>query len=133
MDPELVKKGRHEELEYFHKYGVYNVVPRSKCYEETGKTPVTTRWVDTNKGDDVSPDVRCRLVARQVKTHADHTTFASTPPLENLKYFLAAMVESEREACWNLQIWQPERLLGVKTLQFDELMKFTYVLHQSIA
>ena len=28
-----------------------------------------------------------------MKTHTDHTTFASTPPLENLKYFLAAMVE----------------------------------------
>ena len=27
---------------------------------------IKTRWVDTNKGDEWSPEIRCRLVAKEV-------------------------------------------------------------------
>ena len=47
-------------------------MPRSKAREKTGKPPITTRWVDVNKGDDENPNYRSRLVARQLKAH-DHS------------------------------------------------------------
>ena len=45
-----------------------------------------TRWVDTNKGDERSPEIRCRLVAREVKKA---NFFASTPPLEAVKFLIS--------------------------------------------
>ena len=30
-------------------------------------TPITVKWVDTNKGDDKRPNCRSRLVAREIK------------------------------------------------------------------
>ena len=44
--------------------GIWEVVPISQCWAVTGKKPLGVRWVDTNKGTEVQPDVRCRLVAR---------------------------------------------------------------------
>ena len=32
----------------------------------TGNKPVKVRWVDVNKGDDESSNVRCRIVARDL-------------------------------------------------------------------
>ena len=49
------------------------------CIEETGKPPIGTRWVDTNKGDDRCPKVRSRIVAQELKRHSDFALFAATP------------------------------------------------------
>ena len=38
-----------------------------ECRRVTGKLPVTTRWVDVNKGDDINPNVRSPLVSRQIR------------------------------------------------------------------
>ena len=51
--------------------GIWEVRPVSDCWDATGKGPIGVRWVDTNKGSEAEPDVRCRLVARDVKNKAD--------------------------------------------------------------
>ena len=33
----------------------------------TGKPPITARWVDVNKGDNINPNIRSRLVAWQIR------------------------------------------------------------------
>ena len=43
---------------------VYCRVPIAECGSHQ---VIKTRWVDTNKGDERSPDIRCRLVAKEVK------------------------------------------------------------------
>ena len=43
---------------------------------------IGSRWVNYNKNDINHPDVRCRLVAREVNLHADESFYAATPPLE---------------------------------------------------
>eukprot|EP00972_Heterocapsa_arctica_P022818 3358431-Heterocapsa_arctica.AAC.1 len=67
---------------------VYTKVPLAQCREETGKAPTSLRWIDTNKGDDQSPEHRSRLVVRELKrkitTLSASELFASTPPLEML-------------------------------------------------
>jgi hypothetical protein len=57
------------------------------------------KWVDTNKGSDEAPIIRCRLVARDFKTKGDKDReefLAATPPLE-LKRMLISRTASRRK------------------------------------
>ena len=63
LKPDLVRAAREEELKVVEEMGVSEIRPISECFEVTGKKPVKVRWVDVNKGDDESPNVRCRIVA----------------------------------------------------------------------
>ena len=71
-------------------------MPRQKCYDATGKAPITVRWVDVNKGDDISPRYRSRLVARQLKCRdkSGDSYFSPTPPLEGLRAVLSLAATS---------------------------------------
>ena len=56
-------------------------------------TVIKTRWVDTDEEDERSPDVRGRLLAKEVKqrnnTEEESANFiASTPPLETVKFLI---------------------------------------------
>ena len=66
-------------------------VPRKRAKEVTGKSPISVRWVDVNKGDEVEPNYRSRLVARQIKArdHSGNSYFAPAPPLEALRTVLS--------------------------------------------
>jgi hypothetical protein len=50
-----------------------------------------------NKGTVDKPNIRCRLVAREIKTHDNESFLAATPPLESLK-MLIALASAKR---WN--------------------------------
>ena len=52
---------------------------------------MSARWVDTNEGDEVHPNYRSRLVARQLKAmdKSGHSFFAPAPPLEALRTVLS--------------------------------------------
>ena len=90
LDPDLVRKARQAEIEYFTKMGVYRKVPREKCYEQTGKAPIGVRWVDVNKQDNINPKYRSRLVAKHFKTGASNPEwYAATPPLEALRTIIS--------------------------------------------
>merc|ERR1711989_21862 len=67
LKPELVRKARQEEMRTFRELGVYEKVPLQQCYDETGKPPISVRWVDINKGDLERPEYRSRLVAKEIK------------------------------------------------------------------
>ena len=56
---------------------------------------VGSRWVICTKNDPSNPDIRARLVAQEVNTHADHAFFAATPPLES-KRMLFSQWSTER-------------------------------------
>ncbi len=49
------------------KKGIWDVVDESECWKKTGAAPVSTRWVDRNKGTEEQPGVRSRIVARDFK------------------------------------------------------------------
>ena len=53
--------------------------------QKTGKAPITTKWVDVDKGRDGEVLIRSRLVARDFKNKNDERNFdvfVATPPLE---------------------------------------------------
>ena len=64
---------------------LYDKVPVEECMRMTGRKPISTRWIDINKGDVSNPNYRSRLVAREINTHKRNDLFAATPPLEALK------------------------------------------------
>ncbi len=84
LDKELAVKARKLEMEFFKKMGVYTKVKR-----EAWMKVITTKWLDVNKGDGENPNVRARLVGRELKMDKRDDLFAATPPLESLKAILA--------------------------------------------
>lgn len=56
-------------------------VPLSEAQANTEGEIIGSRWVNCNTND-VSPDVRWRLVAQEVNLHANDSFYAATPSLE---------------------------------------------------
>ena len=50
---------------------------------------IDTRWIDTNKADELNPEYRSRLVGRELNDSKDDSLYASTPPLEALRVVLS--------------------------------------------
>ena len=89
LPPDLVHAARKLELDYFNGKMVWEKRPIGEARRVTGKPPITVRWVDVNKGDNANPNVRSRLVARQIRQAGEDAIFAPTPPLEALRSILS--------------------------------------------
>ena len=76
IDPQLVKKARQVELEFFRHVHVYDKVPRRQQRDSRGKI-ISTRWVDTHNGDLSAPDDCSRLVGQSFATHNDDSLYAA--------------------------------------------------------
>ncbi len=102
---DLVKEARAKELAFFHSKGVWLKVPKTTARAVSGKNPISVRWVDVNKGDELHPKYRSRLVARQMKAHdlSGQSYFAPAPPLEALRTVISlAMTEvGKHKPDWN--------------------------------
>ena len=91
LDPEMVRGGTCRRVGWIPQDAVYCRVPVA---EIGSHKIIKTRWVDINKGDEQSPEIRCRLVAKEVKkrnnTEEESANFfASTPPLEAVKFLIS--------------------------------------------
>jgi len=91
LNDELVIKARAVELSFFHSKGVWTKRPKAMARSKTRRPPISVRWVDVNKGDDLNPNVRSRLVARELKAldKSGQSYFAPAPPLEALRTVLS--------------------------------------------
>lgn len=86
--PELVVEARAEEMMYFKKMKVYDIVPESGQTETGGKI-IGTMCVDVNKGETVNLNCTSRLVGREFNVGRDDSVYAATPPLEALRMVLS--------------------------------------------
>ena len=85
LDAHSVAAARCEEIDFMRQLGVWEAATVEECVERTGRMPVSTRWVDVDKGRDGHVEIRSRLVARDFKVRGDSRefdVFASMPPLE---------------------------------------------------
>ena len=64
----------------------------SECRPRTGRPPISIRWVEPNRGDAASPNIRSRLVAREMRLPGEEAVFAATSPFENLRMMLSHAV-----------------------------------------
>ena len=83
--PALVHAARREELEYFNSMKVWELRSCEEARRQQGKPPISVKWVDVNKGDDLTPRYRSRLVAREVRRAGEDPIFAPAPPLEAVR------------------------------------------------
>ena len=92
----LVREARAEGLNYFNTLPVWEVVKTQKCLDITGRPPISTKWVDVNKGDQQDYDVRCRLVAREMGGAKSDEFYAPTPPLEAKRLLFSEAARNRR-------------------------------------
>ena len=90
-----MKAAREEEIRGAEAMGVWANVPRSEAFARTGKAPVGTRWVDTDKGDGTSHKVRSRVVAQELRRESDFSLFVATPPIESIKYLVSRTASNQ--------------------------------------
>ena len=88
FDPVLCRAARKNEMDYVREKGLWVKRSVKKSWDSTRHPPVSVRWVETNKGDDIVPDIRSRLAARQIRGPGQDAVFAPTPPLEALRTVL---------------------------------------------
>ena len=86
----LVRAARREEMQYMLKMGVF----REATEEERLRLwPLPSRWVDIDKGDPKTPNVRCRLAACETRSLSWNLgvaeTYSATPPYAALRMILA--------------------------------------------
>ena len=94
-----VREGRLEEITFMKQKMIWNEADETECWVTTGKKPVRVKWVDTNKGTEEEPVIRCRLVARDFRTNGEKDReefFVATPPLE-MKRMLISRTASRRK------------------------------------
>ena len=97
LDPRAVQAARAEEVNFMEGWACWQRVSWDEAVRQGGRKPIQTRWVDVNKGDASSPDVRSRLVAKDFAAQKDDSFFAATPPLEALRVLLSDLASREGE------------------------------------
>ena len=93
-----VREARKEEMRIFNTFPVYTKVPIDEAWTVTGKGPIGTRWLDINKGDEDSPELRSRLVGQEFNRGRDDLMFAATPPLELKKALFSLAVTGTKDS-----------------------------------
>jgi len=68
LPAELVTKAKEDELKFFSSKNVWDIVPLPEAKCISGKAPIGVRWVIVNKGDKTNPNIRARLVAKEINT-----------------------------------------------------------------
>ena len=99
-------------MTFFRKMQEYTRVPLAMQKMKAGKI-IRVRWVDVNKGDSEKPDMRSRLVGQELNTGKNDELYASTLPLEALRFVISSattwtpcgeqrhiMVNDVRRACF---------------------------------
>lgn len=102
LDPELLRAAREEDIQFMLRICVFESATWEECVAKIGRPPVSTRWVDIDKGRDGRVDIRSRLVARAFRPKGEKDRFdlfASMPPWEakRLLFRMAADLTNNAE------------------------------------
>ena len=101
-----VQEARKEDMTHM-KENTFMVVMRAEAFERTGKPPISTKWVNTDKSQGVgNMNVRSRWVARDFKTDGKQRKTMVTDVKE------AHLVPRESDECRKaraLALWMPPR------------------------
>ena len=87
LDPAKVTAARRLEIQYAEKKPVWEKIQRSLAKGKGWKI-VKSRWIDINKGNNVNPNYRSRMVGKEFNNGELEGPFAATPPLEALRLIL---------------------------------------------
>jgi hypothetical protein len=98
---EKVRQARLEEMRHM-KGRTFVVVKKAEAIKVTGRKPISTKWVDTDKSHGMGEMlVRSRFVARDFKLKGEkdrEDLFSATPPLELIRYALSRQATARPDA-----------------------------------
>ena len=103
LDAAKVREARREEMDFIEKKGVWKKMKRSEALAQ-GYKIVDTRWIDIDKGDENKPIYRSRLVGEEFNTGQEDGLFASTPPLEALRWLLSEAATRDQNGHFGRQV-----------------------------
>jgi len=101
LDPKLVQEARTLEVEYMHRFKVYEEATMEDCIND-GCQPIPMRFVDLNKGDEENINIRSRAVLQETRKRSNlgkndiAATFAATPPLEGLRLLISMSMTGQQ-------------------------------------
>ena len=81
-----------------------------------GRVPYGVRWIDINEGDEQNPELRSRLVCKQITGTKSMDNFAATPPAESLRYVVSITMTAVRPG--DLKSRRRLRFLDVRRAHF---------------
>ncbi len=70
----LVLEARQKGVDYVAAKGVWRKRPKEEARRRTGRPPISVRWVDVNKGDDLCPKYRSSYSSRPRTDPASHSS-----------------------------------------------------------
>ena len=80
---------------------IFKVVEKEEAWRVTGKAPISTKWVDTDKTHGTKEAmVRSRWVARDFKDRKDkdrEDLFSATPPIELMRFVLSRQATKRKD------------------------------------
>ena len=80
---------------------IFKVVKKSEAWRITGKAPISTKWVDTDKTHGIGvPVIRSRWVARDFKDPKEkdrEDLFSATPPLEMMRFIMSRQATHRKD------------------------------------
>ena len=79
LDEGLGRAARETDIGYFESKGVWELRIIDEARMRMGRSPISVRWVEVNKGDDHNPNIRSRLVAGEIRTAGQDAIVAPTP------------------------------------------------------
>ena len=100
LDAGKVTAARMEEAQYMGQLSMFEPATWEECIAKTGKPPITTKWIDVNKGTTEEPIIRSRLVALDFRLKgkaARFDLFAAMRPLEAKRMLFLMAVRWNRE------------------------------------
>ena len=118
LPPDLCRAARQKEIAYFRAKGVWELRPVAEAKARMGRRPISVRWVETNKGDDDNPNIRSRLVAREIRAPGEDAIFAPTPPLESLRMIISMAATTMQAQGW-MPDWNPDSESRTQILMID--------------
>ena len=108
LDERTVAAARKEKIEFMRQIKLYDKVDWEECIRMTGRPPVSTKWVEVDKGTAEKPDVRCRLVAQDFRVkgggHRDDLS-AAMPPVEAKKLLFKMAAATWQGGVVGADVW----------------------------
>ena len=101
LDPALVKQARKLEVDYMHQLKVYEEASLEE-WQASGCRLIPMRWLDINKGDSETVNIRSRAVLQETRRRSDlgpndiASTFAAAPPLEGLRMMVSLAMSGQQ-------------------------------------
>ena len=97
LEKNMAIQARKLEMQFVKKKQVHSKFDRAEA-KGIGAKIITTRWIDTNKGDEINRDCPSRFASSEIQTNNGFDLFVATPPLESLRVILS-ICQSNLYAC----------------------------------